>query len=235
MLITGVVGTPLHELSHAITATAFGMKVKKVAFYRPDPASKTLGFVSYSYNPLSTIHRFGRVAVGIAPLFAGAYAVYGLFLLVELPTLHSYTPSILWSDGIPLERVGSWSVALFGAVNGWAPASALAACVMIGAHSTPSLADMTAAGKGWFGVVVLVGLVAAGFYTFPAYVPLVLDLVGGGLAHFSLALIQLCLLSAGTSLALALLAIGLRRLGLAVKSVWPRRKETHYREVDDAL
>src|SRR5699024_6161228 len=75
ILLTVVIGVPLHELSHALVATLFGMGVRMISLFQPDPQSPQLGYVNFSYSPGRVRHRVGLFFVGIAPLIAGAAAV----------------------------------------------------------------------------------------------------------------------------------------------------------------
>ena len=51
LLTTAWIGTPIHELSHLIIAILTGHKIKEVKFFKPDPRTGTLGYVSHSFNP----------------------------------------------------------------------------------------------------------------------------------------------------------------------------------------
>ncbi len=77
--LTGYIGVPVHELSHALVCVLFGMRITKMAFYQPNSATGTLGFVEYRYSPYSMKHALGMALQGIAPLLAGAVIV-GLLL-----------------------------------------------------------------------------------------------------------------------------------------------------------
>src|SRR5690554_5445859 len=157
VLSTGLVGVPVHETAHALTALLFGMKVKEIAFYRPDPESNTLGYVNYLYSPRSLVHRVGMVATGLAPLIVGAYIVVGLFTLAGINNLHDYpghsSLSILspsswavvaewWRDAVPQ------AASMLGIVS-------IALALMVGTHSTPSKADLKGVLAGIIGIFTL--------------------------------------------------------------------------------
>lgn len=74
-------GTVLHELSHALAALAVGARVRRVALFRPDPWTGTLGYVEY-VNPPGAGQVLRDLAIGFAPFFGcGAVAVGAALLL----------------------------------------------------------------------------------------------------------------------------------------------------------
>lgn len=90
VVVTGAIGTPIHELSHLIVAVLWGFKITHIKLFSPIEGKKTgiLGYVNYKYR--STFWgRFGQFFVGIAPMFGGSAVIYGLFILLvpELKTL----------------------------------------------------------------------------------------------------------------------------------------------------
>jgi hypothetical protein len=100
--ISAIIGTPIHEISHAILCTVFGHKINEIALFRPGEDG-TLGFVMHSYNPRNLWHIIGNFFIGIAPVFGGtlALALITYFILPngkELLTQLNNAPFIHLSD-----------------------------------------------------------------------------------------------------------------------------------------
>ena len=75
VMITGIIGVPIHEISHAILALIFRHRITKVKLIqKPDP-SGLMGYVKHSYNPNSLYQRIGNFFIGIAPLFGGGISI----------------------------------------------------------------------------------------------------------------------------------------------------------------
>lgn len=89
-MITGVVGTPIHELSHAFMCLLFGHKIEQISLYRISDDG-VLGFVNHSYNKKNLYHRLGNFFIGIAPIIGGGGVI---FLLLFLMARGSFDSSI---------------------------------------------------------------------------------------------------------------------------------------------
>lgn len=78
VLATGWLGTPVHEISHAICHFVFGHKIVSIKRFSPDLSTGTLGCVNYTYSPTNAFHQVGRFVSGVAPLFGGIAVIYAL-------------------------------------------------------------------------------------------------------------------------------------------------------------
>lgn len=75
-------GTPIHELSHALVVVITGGKVKDMELFKADTATGQLGSVTYTYKGKAPIR---RALVAVAPLAGGTLALLAVshFLLPE--------------------------------------------------------------------------------------------------------------------------------------------------------
>lgn len=90
------IGTPVHELSHALFCLAFGHKIQRIVLFNPDNRG-TLGYVTHSYNSRNLWQVMGNFFIGIAPLFGGLLGLYLVtwLLLDDAPSLfHLLTSSV---------------------------------------------------------------------------------------------------------------------------------------------
>lgn len=210
-LATGVIGTPVHELAHAVAALLFGMRVDRIDFYRPDPASSQLGSVDFRYNPHSPLHRVGLLVVGLAPLIAGAAAVEALLRLAGLATLANVPPASAANLGGIFEAVRS-AIATNARVMleaGWMAWLALVAAYCIALHSFPSRADFGHAGHGLV-FTLLFALALAGFGFGEVYLSQSIEPLLHGLARVLLVFSQLAIVATIGSLCLVPVMLALR-------------------------
>lgn len=85
---SGLVGTPVHELSHALMCLLFGHRVTKMQIYNTKKRSKVLGFVEHTYNRRNLYHQVGNFFIGIAPIVVGGLVVT-LFVRVLTPGMYN--------------------------------------------------------------------------------------------------------------------------------------------------
>jgi len=72
-------GTPIHELGHALFCVLFLHKIVKIEFFKPDPATGTLGYVSHKWNRLNPWQVLGNFFIGIGPVILGCAALFATF------------------------------------------------------------------------------------------------------------------------------------------------------------
>lgn len=100
ILTTSIIGTPIHELGHAVMCLLFFHKIDRMVLWQPSSSDGTLGFVTHRYNPKNLYHRLGNIFIGLGPVFSGL-GVMSLCMLICFPeTLQGYTTaaSLLVSD-----------------------------------------------------------------------------------------------------------------------------------------
>ena len=92
--ITGLIGTPIHESSHAIAALLFRHKITKIKFFQLDPKSKTLGYVCHTYNKKSIYEQIGNFFIGTAPIIIMSLLLYLTAYLLIPELIHSIHENI---------------------------------------------------------------------------------------------------------------------------------------------
>lgn len=161
--LTGYIGVPIHELSHAIVCILFRMRIKRISFYQPNSATTgTMGFVDFRYSPLSLRHAIGLAVQGLAPLLAGAALVSMLLNTSEQasPPGAGYMAVLMW---VPEVAGGALNSAYQTASSGWWGLGALLLAMIISMHAIPSVADVL---LGIRGLIMLVAFSGAAVLMF---------------------------------------------------------------------
>ena len=161
LLITGAVGTPVHELSHALMCLIFGHKVVEMKLYQPGNESGTLGYVNHSYNPKNIYHIIGNFFIGIAPILGGS----GVLLLLMgwlVPNVHVAFSAA--ASGIDVTNIGDY-FGVFGGVLGavFSPENFvnyrwwifIVLALMVASHMELSGADLKGSYMGLITIVLL--------------------------------------------------------------------------------
>ncbi|TET16681.1 MAG: hypothetical protein E3J78_08505 [Candidatus Cloacimonadota bacterium] len=99
VLPLAIIGTPIHELSHAIVALLTGHRIQELVLFRPNFLTGELGHVKHSWNEKNPFHRYiSNPLIAIAPFFGGSII---LFLLTKL-----LMPQLIKSNTLPLFSSG---------------------------------------------------------------------------------------------------------------------------------
>jgi hypothetical protein len=176
VMITGFIGVPIHELSHAIAAFLFAHRIDAVKLYQKPDEEGVMGYVSHSYNKNSIYQQIGNFFIGVAPIFGGTLSMIILLrfilpeayyrFLVLLEQSADYT--VINKDVIlaMLTSIVDLIKIIFNAGNFKNPYYYLFLFVLIGisSHISLSPADMRGAARG-IGAVFILFLILNTFFT----------------------------------------------------------------------
>ncbi len=84
---TSWVGTPVHELGHAVMCLLFAHRIERI---RLVPTRSGDAMVEHSYNKRNPYAVFGNLWIGLGPLFSGLAVMLGVLYLVYPASMQSY-------------------------------------------------------------------------------------------------------------------------------------------------
>jgi hypothetical protein len=72
-------GTPIHELGHALFCVIFMHKIVKIEFFKPDPLTGTLGYVYHKWSRCNPWQVLGNFFIGVGPVILGCAVLFATF------------------------------------------------------------------------------------------------------------------------------------------------------------
>lgn len=109
VIITGWIGTPIHEFGHILFCLLFRHKILDVKLYNPNPKDNTLGFVNHSFDSKSIYQRVGNFFIGIGPIIFGTLVIYTALRFL-VPNTKEVFSSISSQSSILIKNLhGEWS------------------------------------------------------------------------------------------------------------------------------
>ena len=101
VLATSMVGTPIHEIGHALMCILFGHRIVAISLWQPFSKDGNLGYVSHAYREKNPYHVLGNLFIAVGPIFSGL-AVITVALCLGFPetfTNYALTVSHIASAG----------------------------------------------------------------------------------------------------------------------------------------
>ncbi len=166
LLATGIVGTPIHELSHALMCLIFGHKITEIKLYTPKAKDGTLGYVNHTYNQRNLYHQIGNFFIGVAPVVLGGGFIVLLMLILMPQAFETISGEI---SALGINEVGSLPMARFfhfigasiGAIfdgqnfSNWQGITCIILSVMISTHMEMSGSDIRSGLWGFALILIL--------------------------------------------------------------------------------
>lgn len=94
VMATSIIGTPIHELGHAVMCFPFGHKIIKVCLWDPKAKNGVLGYVNHTYNKKNIWHRLGSLFISMGPIILGLLVVMLIMALCFPQSLGEYYFSV---------------------------------------------------------------------------------------------------------------------------------------------
>lgn len=173
IIATGAIGTPIHELSHALMCIIFGHKIVEMKLYQPNSEDGTLGYVSHTYNPRNLYHQVGNFFIGVAPIIGGSAVLLLLMTLLTPSVGESVMTDLEFASLISVDLLDAstyeyffdifWSIIAeifwFGNLTDWKWWIFIILAIMIAMHMEVSTADIKG-GAGGFAFIAVLLLIA---------------------------------------------------------------------------
>ena len=115
---TSVIGTPIHELSHALMCVIFMHKIHEIKLFQINDADGVLGYVSHSYNKKNLWAVFGNFFIGTAPIICGSIL---LFFSMKYLMPEAYLEMTLYAEDLQSLQGSefSFSMVLYLLATAW--------------------------------------------------------------------------------------------------------------------
>lgn len=88
LMAASVIGTPIHELGHAMMCPLFGHQIVEMVLWQHGSDDGNLGYVRHAHDPDNLYQRLGNLFISTGPIFSGM-AVLSLLLFLAFPNTWS--------------------------------------------------------------------------------------------------------------------------------------------------
>lgn len=148
--ITGCIGTPVHEIGHAIFCVLFRHKITAIKLYQIGDDG-TLGYVNHRYNRRNPYHQIGNFFIGIGPIILGSLVILGLMFM--------FVPRLFHELG---DERGIWRIVYVfftsATLDDWRFWVFIIPAISIALHMSLSIPDIKGSAGG-FGFIAVIWLI----------------------------------------------------------------------------
>ena len=113
---TSIIGTPVHELGHALMCLIFGHRIQDMCIWCPDSGDGTLGYVEHSYNRRNIYQRLGNMFIGMGPIFSGLLFTFLVMLICFTETFDAHVISV-FTEGYEISSFSDLFVGGFSMIG----------------------------------------------------------------------------------------------------------------------
>ncbi|MBR7112779.1 MAG: hypothetical protein IKC75_07700 [Clostridia bacterium] len=172
-IATGFIGTPVHELGHAIFCLLFLHKITDMKLFSPSAEDGVLGYVSHSYNRKNIYHQIGNFFIGVGPILFGSAVLFVLMYFLSPDMYAGVIGNIGKGAELSIASVvdagadmltAMFKTAHFTDYKQWV---FFVLAILITLHMSLSPADMKGSAVGTGYIAVLLLLVNAAIYFLP--------------------------------------------------------------------
>ena len=108
-------GTPVHELGHAVFCLIFAHKITDIKFFKPEPLTGTLGYVDHRWNRSNPWQVLGNFFIGIGPIILGCVTLLATFYFLIPDSSRVWDSVLALASEIDADKsIGSYYAILEG-------------------------------------------------------------------------------------------------------------------------
>ena len=104
ILATSVIGTPVHEMGHALMCLIFGHRITEMRLWSPR-SDGTLGYVEHAYNKKNPYMVLGNLFIGTGPILSGLLFIFLVMCICFPYAFDSYVISV-FTNGYEINDKG---------------------------------------------------------------------------------------------------------------------------------
>ncbi|MGE5404683.1 MAG: hypothetical protein ACM3PP_07070 [Candidatus Saccharibacteria bacterium] len=175
VMLTAVIGVPVHELSHALMCILFGHKIDGIMLLNFSALrGGQAGYVQHSYNPTNPWQAIGTFFISMGPVFGGVLVIWAA--LQYLLPIHGLAAGGLFVGNIDWQAIAPAFTSLFSSLFDTAYITNprwwmfMYIAVSIAAHMDPSATDYRSSAWGIVFILVVTLLATVIFGTFSSNV-----------------------------------------------------------------
>jgi len=167
--VLGWLGTPVHELGHALMCVLFRHEIKEIKLFAPDKKTGQLGYVLHGFDPKSIYQQVGNFFIAIGPILLGGGVLFAAARLLVGPGFNSQADATGGIDSIGAipGALAAWLGETVSTLGRFFSALAfkdyktwifLYLTVAVGSHVNLSPADLMSGKHGFFLICLLLFL-----------------------------------------------------------------------------